>query len=257
MPKMNKNLTEKIFQIILYAFLIIIFVVIIAAGIFSAVIGGSFYTPSKHKQFKTQYTEQEHIERISAETEKIIKRDWFKLYKTKVVDYSVEIVYSFYDNDPEYFLVTLELDREKTDVDAMQYLEGDCSAKYSYILGFIVKDEYKIQGGFEYGKSIYDVLGYSNAKKFYGNKAFGVETENGEILLLKDNVECCFKKDSSGYGYYAPRSIEFNYHYHLERKHEIEDDVCYKQRVLTKDEQKALMGWGYYDYEFRNYKAKE
>ena len=252
---MSNNKTNKKFSTIFIGFWITLFIAIILVIIIFTSLGGAFYTPSNHKQFSTQYTEQEHIDRISEETEKIIKSGWYKETKTKVVDYKVEIVYSFYDNDPEYFLVTLELDREASDPNANQYFIYNRTTKYRHILGFIIGDEYRYTKWFDYGKSIYDVLGYSNSKKYYGNNAFGVEIENDEILLLKDGVECKFPKINTGVSVRAPDSAEFNYYYHLEREIHLKGDTCYKQRVLTLEEQKDLMGWGCYDYELRDYKA--
>ena len=62
-----------------------------------------------HPKFKTKYTEEEHVQRITARTEEIFAEE---IESGEILNYEVEIVYAFYDNDPEYFLVELEYAEE-------------------------------------------------------------------------------------------------------------------------------------------------
>ena len=63
----------------------------------------------KHPDFVTAYTQEEHIQRISERTQTRFSKE---IESGEIVNYTVEIVYAFYDNDPEYFLVNLEYAEE-------------------------------------------------------------------------------------------------------------------------------------------------
>ena len=132
-----------------------------------------------HPIFKTEYTEEEHIARLSARTE---ERFASEIESGEIVDFEIEIVYAFYDNDPEYFLVTLEYAEEF-------FIAEEKATKYKYTIGIIVQDEYRycsLEGyinGFKDGPSPYHYLGYENAKKYYGGAKHAVATEEGVLLI--------------------------------------------------------------------------
>ena len=132
-----------------------------------------------HPIFKTEYTEEEHIARLSARTE---ERFATEIESGEIVDFEIEIVYAFYDNDPEYFLVTLEYAEEF-------FIAEEKTTKYKYTMGIIVEDEYRYASlsgymhGFKDGPSPYHYLGYGNAKKYYGWSRHAVATEEGVLLI--------------------------------------------------------------------------
>ncbi len=138
---------------------------------------------------------------------------------------------------------------------------------YCHAYGAIVDDEYKlffpeswvycdsIYPRFFMGRNVFETMGYGDCKKYYGNNCFGIENENGEIVLIRDDVICSYDEIEPGI-YFAkssPIAPEFNYLYHLYNEEEPICDKCYKQRVLTLEEQKGLMGWGMEDRKFGDY----
>ena len=146
----------------------------------------------KHPDFVTQYTQEEHIQRISERTQTRFSKE---IESGEIVNYTVEIVYAFYDNDPEYFLVNLEYAEEFEKYSYGGELEY--KTKYKHFLGFIENDEYYTglycYGGengdamFIGGRNPYEVTGYGDAKKYYGANRFAVETENGLLKIFKIN----------------------------------------------------------------------
>lgn len=150
---------------------------------------GCYYTPwerYKHPDFVTSYTEAEHIERIKERTETRFSKE---IERGEIANYTVEIVYAFYDNDPEYFLVNLEYENDFP----AEYATEGTRTKYKHFLGYIENDEYyagvynysgeKGDSMFTEGRNAYEVAGYGEAKKYYGNRIFAVETE-GELLKI-------------------------------------------------------------------------
>ena len=150
----------------------------------------------KHPDFVTAYTEEEHIQRI---TERTQIRFSEKIESGAIVNYTVEIVYAFYDNDPEYFLVNLEYKYpwHKLDPAGKPYEQ----TKYQHFLGYIENDEYytgvynyegeKSDSMFIDGRSAYEVAGCGGAKKYYGNRVFAVETKDGLLQIFEmSNTGC-------------------------------------------------------------------
>ena len=113
-------------------------------------------------EFVTEYTVEEHIQRI---TERTMEKYAGYLDSGIIVDFTVDIMYAFYDNDPEYFIVEFERDKPYPN------LQPEEGAKYEHIVGYIQDDKYYI---IEYivGRSIYTLLGYSEAKKYFSHGNF-------------------------------------------------------------------------------------
>lgn len=154
-----------------------------------------------HPDFSTEYTIEEHVQRIKDRTEEIFQVD---MQSGEIVDYSVEIVYAFYDEDPEYFLVEIEYANEWRGVYHTNYprydddtpTEIEYTTRYKHLIGFIENDTYKTglngyfgqdKAAFKDGKSCYNLLGFSNNKKYYGASIFAVES-NGEILRIYSSM---------------------------------------------------------------------
>lgn len=180
-------------------------------------------------EFKTDYTIEEHIERISKRTK---KRFATQLKKGELVSYSVDILYAFYDEDPEYFLIELEFDRE---------WEGEythpfsATTKYTYktryvhTIGFIYNDKYYLcldyYGDFRDGKSSYHYYGYTENKKYYGGGVQAVE-KDGQIVRLF--CDLCIANGGVGV------SAEFHTHYK-------ENAPCCLNEVVPESNYKNLM----------------
>ena len=190
-----------------------------------------------HPDFETKYTEEEHVQRISARTEEKFAEE---LKNGTLVSYDVEIVYAFYDNDPEYFLVNLEYAKEQEgsyqtkDKPSLDPEKGEYIfffTKYKHIIGFINKDIYYCSltfyyNDFHYGQNCYELCGYKNAKKYYGGGHHGVKTDEG-VLLIYDN------SNSNNRG-----SVEFPLY-------QYGSDTSLKQYILSEEEQKYLMKANY------------
>ena len=153
----------------------------------------------EHPDFVTKYTIEEHIQRITARTEERFQED---IENGFIVDIFVDIVYAFYDDDPEYFLVEIEY-KEKIPNDQLTgiahdppfpygigYDENDkiCwiyTDKITHFIGYIEDDRYRtglIYGYFHSSPSPYTVCGYKHEKKYYGCSKLGVA--KGEDVVV-------------------------------------------------------------------------
>ncbi len=150
----------------------------------------------EHPDFVTQYTAEEHVERIRQRTAEKFETE---ILNGDIVGVNVEIVYAFYDDDPEYFLVELEFYKEwKSFYEANNMEEVEYTTKYKHLIGYIHNDKYyaglkyydsnsfnnveKLYGFID-GKSSYSYYGYEDSKKYYGASAQGVLVED-EIIEL-------------------------------------------------------------------------
>jgi len=142
-----------------------------------------------HAEFRTKYTVEEHIERITKRTE---ERFATQIEEGELISWKIEIVYAFYDNDPEYFLVELEYAEEiesgyefySSVPEYTQYI-----TKYQHIIGYIKDDRY-LMGLPHYdlfmdGRSVWALNGYEDSKKYYGDKIQAVQVDK-EIMQLCD-----------------------------------------------------------------------
>lgn len=175
-------------SVLFYCFLILQLCLLVACDLDSGTRHPS--QTYKHPDFVTAYTEEEHIQRI---TERTQIRFSEKIESGAIVNYTVEIVYAFYDNDPEYFLVNLEYAEEIQRF----YPTGNLKyqTKHQHFLGYIENDEYytgaSSYGGqdgdsmFIDGRSAYELAGYATAKKYYGSDVFAVETKDGLLQIFE------------------------------------------------------------------------
>ena len=184
--------------------------------------------------FSTNYTAEEHIQRIEERTADIFDAD---IYNDIVKDFTVDIVYSIYDNKPEYFVVEVEyteylfypIRREESSI--------LCEiTHYKHIMGYIYKDDYYILeisyiwGGTEgnivqdcmkIGQSPYSVFSDFTSKKYYGYiddytdeneyiSSYGVYgIQVGENIVRIANTNCldhegCFEIHSEKLAQYSP-----------------------------------------------------
>lgn len=140
-----------------------------------------------HLDYVSEYNESEHIERIK---QRVAKRFDEELENCEIADVYVEIMYAFYDNDPEYFLVEIEYTNEWICTQ-----NGDLT-NFKHVIGIIVEDEYFLIGGyyneFKDGKSSYNYYGYKECKKYFGAGVQAVE-KDGELIEIEENT--CLKDE--------------------------------------------------------------
>lgn len=182
-----------------------------------------------HPDFVTQYTVEEHEQRIAERTE---ERFAWEIAKGVIVDYKVEIIYAFYDDDPEYFMVELEYAEERKDSYTCEDYTNSTfygkdivyTTKYRHIIGYISNDNY-MTGLYEYlddfrdGRSSYAKAGYEYAKKYYGGGVHAVEKDGQKITVYESQFSSSWD---------APPEFEIS-------------EKCLQQRFLTEQEEQRLM----------------
>ena len=198
----------------------------------------------RHPKFKTKYTIEEHIQKISKRTEEIFAEE---ITNGNIANYTIEIIYAFYDEDPEYFLVELEYAEEwesQYENPDFQYGEKPQYIKYStknkHFIGFIENDEYYTglpcydsgasdikQDCFMDGKSGYALCAFPQNKKYYGAGIQGVQV--GEQIII------CAHTDCFQYG-----NTEFH-------QHETKDvsDICMIGKTVDVKSYKGYMNGNY------------
>ena len=163
-----------------------------------------------HPDFHTEYTTEQHIERIKERTEKIFKKE---ILKTEIANIYVDIVHAFYDDDPEYFLIEIEFYSEISGSYTNPYNfneQIEYTTKYQHVIGFIKDDQYYVglndysgnyascKGNFHSGESSYRAFGQPFGKKYYGCQTQGIYME-GEILMTSSR-ECSFPLKNHPHG---------------------------------------------------------
>ncbi|MBO5240156.1 MAG: hypothetical protein J6B56_01895 [Clostridia bacterium] len=188
-----------------------------------------------HPEFRTEYTIEEHIERIEKRTQ---EKFFEEILTGEISNIEVEILYAFYDNDPEYFMVQLEyVDEFEGDYtikdESGKSVEKNYTTKYNHFIGFIEDDTYyvrvKLYSGYAEkseqialfidGRNPYELSGYSNAKKYCSNYVCAVQTTDGLLQIFNAtnlNREEC--------------GVEFS-----------GNARRFQQRIIDEDEQKRLM----------------
>lgn len=185
-----------------------------------------------HPEYQSEYTEEEHIERISARTREKYAEE---IEKGIIIDFKVEILYAFYDNDPEYFLIEYRFE------DTIREYKGESSEvkltekHYGHLIGMIESDTYRV-GSFPccidendgygsrtgdhdeifVGQNCYTRCGFENAKKYYGGNVFAVEIDGQMVQIYKHDY---WDKD---------------------------EEKCWERRVISESEQKDLMTRSYH-----------
>ena len=149
----------------------------------------------EHPPFSTQYTVEEHIERISDITDELLVT---AEVIGEIIDYKVEIVYSYDKDLPQLFMVQYEYAEEFK----YFYRSGRGEArgyisKFEFVIGYIENDEYKLglkYGclGFMCGKNPYqvyeEITGETVGKKYYGSTHFGIEKEGKKYNIVSNII---------------------------------------------------------------------
>ncbi len=203
--------------------------------------------------FTSKWTVEDHIKRLTRRTEQKFAN---ALHDGVLLGFDIEIIYSFYTQDPEYFLIEFEYAEKWKQrgtciigIPPEEREEIVYETNHRHLLGMIVNDEYKAvvkgyddissyQGGFRDGKSIYSLCGYENYKKFYAPGILGVEI-NGEIFQ-------CFTVNANEKGYEAPLFIP----YCVGVKELSPENPQRKMIALSLDNQKSLLINSRYNYEY-------
>ena len=165
----------------------------------------------ENPEFETEYTIEEHIEILSKRTEKRFAEEFAN---GEIVNYSIDILYAIYDDDPEYFLIELEFAQEWEGKYKNPYHEENQTDEYityktknKHFIGFIQNDEYYIgldlyckkgkdfynsekeiaADGFLDGKSAYRLYGHEQSKKYYAMGEQAVERDSELIVLFSSD----------------------------------------------------------------------
>lgn len=190
---------------------------------------------NKHPDFQTEYTIEEHIGRIRARTEEHFVEE---IEKGEIVNIEIEILYAFYDNDPEYFMVELEYAKEF----AGEYTYRDdygieslvpYTTKYKHFIGFIENDEYyaRVRAYTSYkdepiekfvdGRNPYALCGFDDFKKYCNSQSYcAVQTDEGVLQIFESPYDC---------------GVEFDM-----------DEKRFERRIISEEEQKSLMTHPYF-----------
>ena len=144
-------------------------------------------------EWETQYTVEEHEQRIRQKTQEIFEE---QIANGEIVNYQVEILYAFYDNAPEFFLVQLEYSYERP-VKGKDENGNDTwhDTKYSHLIGCTVSDKYYLLNAyyavgydaetwFMPGRNMYEVCGYQNEKKYFGTYDVQAVEVDGRMIEL-------------------------------------------------------------------------
>lgn len=148
---------------------------------------GTGYGQVRPTTFTTNYTKEEHVERIEERAWDIVERigpvyyadyndDGVRDGENNVVDIQAYIVYSF-DDRPEYFYIIYEYEKEIH----IRFRDENVRTKFSHQFGYIENDEYKMF----YPNNIYS---HNLGKGFWG-----------ENDLLEEKKYFCYNVQCFGY----------------------------------------------------------
>ena len=146
-------------------------------------------------KFTTQYTEQEHVQRIEQYFREYLRKGHV-INRGEIKDIYVEILYSYHTHDPEYALIEIEYTQpfsRSFDKDG----EKSYTTKYRHTYVRITNDNYYVacseySNSFETckdGQSVYTVLGYKNNKKYFGDLWRSVEIDGQITDIVLPKIE--------------------------------------------------------------------
>lgn len=155
-----------------------VLLVFFAAGCSEENVDGEY----KHSPFVTEYSAEEHLEKIRAITEERLKAP-IAYGLCEIL--SVDTVYAF-DDKPEYFLVEIAIAKNG-------FIDEPYSAlEIKHIIGYIENDCYSTglydYAGFRNGPSVYRKNGVSDARKYYGATVHGYRNEKGVFSLTEKDA---------------------------------------------------------------------
>lgn len=187
--------------------------------------------------FVSQFTTEEHIERIRHITEYALR---YEIEKGHVKDIYIDALYPFDGSIPEQFLVEFEFCGDECEEVAHQIAlihsnkftcthfgystKNTHESLFRYYIVRMLEDTYLVESddydsngwfGF-FGKSIYTELGYKESKKYYADGHFGVLTDEGILQILKMCEDyCCYSCPHNKLG---------------------EDKIDFEQKILSEED---------------------
>ena len=146
------------------------------------------YSPYVFPHFSTKYSPEEHIERLDILTKEKFSSE---LLSGEIVDYKIDIMYSFTDNNPRYFIIEIEYKDEYTSTyndptDTTKCIEY--STKYAYTIGLINDSVYNVCGFVE-SQSPYTKTENFDKKKYYSDTIMAVYDED-ELIQICNFKDC-------------------------------------------------------------------
>lgn len=148
--------------------------------------------------FSTQYTEEEHIQRLKDRTEEMF---WVDQINEVIKGFTVDIVYSIAENTPEYFVLEVEY------TEHVPYTFNEHTGNttpYRHLMGYIYKDDYyvledsyiwygrdglRVKDCLKVGPSPYSAIGNPDGEKYYGRPrsedygVYCVETDGNMVQI--------------------------------------------------------------------------
>lgn len=175
-----------------------------------------FYKPNiEVPKFQTQYTEQEHLDKIKTLTEERFRKEVWKESFVPIYEFydcAVYMIYSFNDN-PEYFLVELRYKEKVEENESARF-------QYKHLFGFIMNDEYYQYGAVHFERSQFAANNLLDNKKYYG-----INNSNGNVCLG-------YEKDGVIYG--NEREWDDDNDLSIERVKILTDVVNYVEEIRLK-----------------------
>ena len=179
---------------------------------------------SEFPEFKTAYTEQQHKKRVET-----LLMQMEEHFNNPIKTVTMHTVYSYYTEDPEYILITLEHENYYEGSFARKGVTYNYQTKNSHTVLQIINDAYyytplyayadvyrRPKLGFCYGLSPYEICGYINDKKFYGSVESAIEIDQGIMIFY--------------WPYYIEADWEYDYLEVAPR-----DERSYEQRVFSSE----------------------
>lgn len=178
--------TNKKYKVIILKIVVLIFVILLTLVWYYSCVYNEPEGRFIPREWKTKYTKEEHIDRIRDISISIFQKEFDN---DEIEDLFVDVVYSFKEENPEYFLVEVKFKKEFTiELKKTGYYYDTIkhTSNYIHFLGYIYNDTYTAtyySEGFNFGKSSYTFFGYREAKKYYGDTSQAVFNGNDIILL--------------------------------------------------------------------------
>jgi hypothetical protein len=148
-----------------------------------------------YPKWKTAYTEQQHKKRVET-----LLMQMEEHFNNPIKTVTMHTVYSYYTEDPEYILITIEHENYYEGTFARKGVTYDYQTKYSHTVLQIINDAYyytplyayadvyrRPKLGFCYGLSPYETCGYINDKKFFGYYYNYTGDEWYDSISVEDN----------------------------------------------------------------------
>ena len=165
----------------------------------------NLFAPSPYfAPFHTRYSPEEHVQRLDARTKEIFAND---IANGKIIDYKIDVVYSFSDDKPRFFII--ELIHEKgfrltqPSDDVGEHL--GFSSNYSYTIGLIDDTTYRIKG-FTQCQSPYSSTNNFDKKKYYSKDYYAYH--DGENMIQICTFSCPISHSESQTRFWADVIID-------------------------------------------------